>query len=322
MVPIGAGGNSRIYRIETADGSHLALKWYFRDEQDNRDRLDVEFRALQFLSAHGIESVPRPVAANPTAGIGIYELIEGEPALAGAIGVGDIVAALAFAGQLRDLSREPDTDALPTASEACFCLRDVEANLEHRAACLGRASVDTDAERALRRFFDDELYPTMRATIERSADQLLRAGIAVDVALGTEFRTLSPSDFGFHNAIRRNGSLVFVDFEYFGWDDPAKLLCDFLLHPAMPLSEPLKKQVTRGVLRDFRHDPGLPVRVAAFYPLFALKWCLIVLNEFLPDQLRRRRFAAEPLANVHEVQMRQLGKARRMLAAATAPILM
>ena len=36
-------------------------------------------------------------------------------------------------------------------------------------------------------------------------------------------RTLSPSDFGFHNALLRGGrEWVFLDFEYFGWDDPGQ----------------------------------------------------------------------------------------------------
>ena len=40
-------------------------------------------------------------------------------------------------------------------------------------------------------------------------------------------RALSPSDFGLHNALRgQDGQLRFVDFEYFGWDDPVKLVSD------------------------------------------------------------------------------------------------
>ena len=55
-------------------------------------------------------------------------------------------------------------------------------------------------------------------------------------------RCLSPSDFGFHNAICDvNGVYHFVDFEYFGWDDPAKMICDFILHPGMDLPNKYKK---------------------------------------------------------------------------------
>ena len=79
-------------------------------------------------------------------------------------------------------------------------------------------------------------------------------GLDFDTVLPQEQRSLVPSDFGFHNALRRpDGTLAFFDFEYFGWDDPVKLTADVLLH--------------------------------------GLRWALIVLNEFLPDCWRRRVMA-------------------------------
>ena len=105
-------------------------------------------------------------------------------------------------------------------------------------------------------------------------------------------RTLSPSDFGFHNALEtQSGEIFFLDFEYFGWDDPAKTVCDFLLHPGMALSPSLKLQFATSLVRGLPWSQGLRERVAAYYPLFGLKWCLILLNEFLPNQILRRRFA-------------------------------
>ena len=46
----------------------------------------------------------------------------------------------------------------------------------------------------------------------------------------------SPSDFGIHNTIRdQENNIIFIDFDYFGWDDPVKLASDFYWHPAMNL---------------------------------------------------------------------------------------
>ena len=51
-----------------------------------------------------------------------------------------------------------------------------------------------------------------------------------------EEKSLSPSDFGFHNMlIDKNGRLRFIDFEYAGWDDPAKIICDFFCQPKFPV---------------------------------------------------------------------------------------
>ena len=53
---------------------------------------------------------------------------------------------------------------------------------------------------------------------------------------------LSHSDFGFHNSIKTSkDKVIFLDFEYFGKDDPVKLVADFLLHPGMSLSNSQKK---------------------------------------------------------------------------------
>jgi hypothetical protein len=57
-----------------------------------------------------------------------------------------------------------------------------------------------------------------------------------DTPVEERWRSLCPPDFGFHNALRRaSGELVFIDFDYFGWDDSVKVTCDFLLHPGMRL---------------------------------------------------------------------------------------
>ena len=48
-------------------------------------------------------------------------------------------------------------------------------------------------------------------------------------------RIISPSDFGLQNMLVKNNNVRFLDFEYSGWDDPAKLICDFGCHPEIPV---------------------------------------------------------------------------------------
>ena len=51
---------------------------------------------------------------------------------------------------------------------------------------------------------------------------------------GSDIR-LSPSDFGFHNALEdKNGTLIFMDFEYAGPDHPGKIVCDLFLSAPNP----------------------------------------------------------------------------------------
>jgi hypothetical protein len=271
---------SRLVNVETMDwvggggnsriyrlSAHHAGKSYFQPK-----RLEVEFPAMQFMWQHGIRCIPKPIAADEQ--VAVYEFIEGTKPVPTAA---DIDAAVDFLNTLRGLTG----DGLPNAAEACFSVREIIANIESRFARLAGTEVIREFQPLLNR---------VRQIPDSPADE----------------RILSPSDFGFHNALRRpDGALVFLDFEYFGWDDPAKLVCDFLLHPAMDLPDDLKRRFYRG----FVTNKNLAKRVETVYPLFGLKWITIMLNEFLPDDLRRRRFAGSPADNVA-----QLEKARRMAA--------
>ena len=123
-----------------------------------------------------------------------------------------------------------------------------------------------------------------------------------------------PSDFGFHNSLRQgDGSLAFIDFEYFGWDDPVKVTADILLHPGAPLGGAQQLRFRNAAERLYGEDASFGVRLEALLPLFGLRWALILLNEFMPERWQRRVLAgaAESWA---EAKARQLNKARAMLA--------
>ena len=84
---------------------------------------------------------------------------------------------------------------------------------------------------------------------------------------------LSPSDFGFHNVIKTKQGLQFIDFEYFGWDDPAKLTSDFLLHPGMSLTKKQKKLWVDNMISIFSSDKFFNQRLKMSYSLYGLCWC-------------------------------------------------
>jgi len=287
---IGGGGNSRIYRLPGG----RAGKVYF-----GLRRLETEFAALQFLWRHGVRCVPEPIAAEPASKLAVYEFIDGAKFAANDITDRDIETAVEFLATLKRLASEPDAATLPPAAEACFTVQAIIENLRGRLVRLA-------AVPALNEFLEGGFRPML---------ERLAAELPMETELSAEGRTLSPSDFGFHNALRRkDGQLVFLDFEYFGWDDPAKMVSDFLLHPALELPERLRRRFATGVYRRFSGNKSLAKRVETVYPLFGLKWCLIMLNEFVPEDLQRRGFASGGSLDRAAAQARQLDKARRMLA--------
>lgn len=304
----GGGGNSRLYRVESDTARPYALKSYPPRTHDPRDRLGQEFAALAFVTRHDSEDrVPRPVAVDAGAGFGLYAWIEGEPVVPAAA---DIDAVLAFTRRLHELRGAAGADALAPASEACLSLDEIATQIARRRRRLAEVA---DDEPGLRACLEDGFDPALAAALARAGALYREAGLDPDAAIGPAQRTLSPSDFGFHNALRRaDGRIVFLDFEYFGWDDPVRLVADFHWHPGMRLSDALKDRFVDGAAPVFAGDPGFPVRLVAQWPLVGLRWCMILLNEFLPERWLGRVHAGQN-RDRRDVLARQLSKTRTYL---------
>jgi hypothetical protein len=311
---IGGGRNSRVYRVAIDRAPPVALKAYFRHPADQRDRLATEFGSFSHLWANGFREIPQPLASHPGLGWAVYQFIEGDKIPSGQVSDADLLAAADFLGRLRELSRQPESRKLGVASEACFSVEAVLVNLNQRLGRLRALGPETAPHQTLGDFLAGEFTPLLDQVTRWSESHLRDTGVSFPMELSWPQRTLSPSDFGFHNALRqRDGRIIFLDFEYFGWDDPAKMIADFLLHPAMDLAPGLKRKFVSAVLRRFAEFPGLRGRVESVYPLFGLKWCLIMLNEFLPNELLRRQFASAAGAERSALQRQQLAKARELL---------
>jgi hypothetical protein len=300
---IDGGRNSRVYRLTVKPSISYAFKTYFRHASDSRARMRTEFDSLTFLWENGERHVPQPVAASEEHDCAVYQWIEGERIPPGGVTEELLHDATAFLSRLAALRHSPGSHRLPRASEACFSGRALVDVLRGRLQPL----LERSGHPELAAFLAHDLVPALDCICQWSHDRL---GDSFDRDLPLEDRTLSPSDFGFHNALRVPAGVVFLDLEYFGWDDPAKMICDFLLHPAMALSPALKQNYAAAMLREFPEARG---RVEAFYPLFGLKWCLILLNEFLSAHLLRRRFAGMNERDREARQSEQLAKAAAML---------
>jgi hypothetical protein len=289
----GGGGNNRVYRIEAGDEIY-ALKVYPHSTTDTRDRLTAESAGLAFVSRHLPDRVPVPIAVDRVHGIALYTWIAGEPV--GERDLDDVREAAAFIRALHEARNDPAARTLGLASEAIVGNAGIMEQIDARLARLrGVAPSDPALAALLHDRFEPELHA--RRQVDPAFDRLTMAN-----------RTLSPSDFGFHNALRRHGSLVFIDFEYFGWDDPVKLVSDFIWHPAMDLDDEERAIWLDEAAETFGGDPHYAARLRAYSPLIALRWVQIILNEFIPAVWERRVFAGQTDA-WDDVKSRQLAKA-------------
>jgi hypothetical protein len=304
--PIGRGRNSRVYRV-CAGAETFALKRYPARESDHHDRLATEHEALRLLERHRIAGVPLVLAVDRGENFALLSWVEGSAV--DDVGDADVDAALAFLAAVHALRRTAEFG--PQAAEACLSGSEILAQIRRRLDAL-RAPAATDRE--LGTFLEGPFLAVLDSIAACAATALNRAGTDLAADLPRTAQTLVPADFGFHNALRRpDGTLAFVDFEYFGWDDPVKLTSDVLLHPGVPIGERQRTRFRTAAAALYgAGDDTFAARLAALYPLFGLRWVLILLNEFLPERWERRVAAGET-GCWSEVKAGQLVKARALL---------
>jgi hypothetical protein len=304
---VGGGRNSRVSRITTSEGI-FALKQYPPLADDPRDRLATETRALGWMAEHGVDVVPRVIALDRAANCALLSWVDG--VLVAEVGANDVDQAAAFLGAVERLRRSFDFPSPQLASEACLSGAEIERQIHARMSRLNAL----EDEPALKAFLSRELSQQFEQSLSDAKARLSSAGLLFATELPVDQRTLVPSDFGFHNALRDSqGSLTFIDFEYFGWDDPVKLVSDSLLHPGTPMTHAMRSRFCSAMLDLHAENPGFLARFAAFFPLFGLRWVLILLNEFHPERWQRRVLAGDT-EGWQQAKERQLGAARAMLA--------
>jgi Phosphotransferase enzyme family len=308
LIPLSGGANNQVYRIELGDRAPLVLKRYFFSPEDRRDRFHSEKSFYDFISAVGVQGqTARALGWDRERRLGLLSWIEGRRLQAEEVDRAAIDQALGFYFALNAEKERPEAATIPNASEACFDLKEHFACVERRLARL--ATVDEDS------ILGAEAIDFISRRLRPVFEEYQQAQAGAEMApLAADERCLSPSDFGFHNTFRQSdGKLVFFDFEYAGWDDPAKFLCDFLCQPAMPVPRALWDYCVKAVCTSAPGGSKME-RIALLLPLYQLKWCCIMLNEFLPREQSRRVFSQKLSPPEMEAKKReQLAKAGNLL---------
>lgn len=300
------GGNSRVFRVETRSGRY-ALKKY--PASDSRNRLGAEVAALRFFERQGIGGTPRVVAAAPELRFALLSWIDGDPVER--VSDADVAQFAAFQIALDDAIDDQARSDIGEASEACLSGSRILSHIERRYARLETVKHDVADFSA---FFDGTLVPSLHRFADAARATYRRLGLDFAHDIAPQFRTVIPSDLGAHNALRgRDGRLSFLDFEYFGWDDPLTSIANFVMHPGMRLEDSQKLAYQRALLGHFRRHAEAD-RLAGLMPLYGLRWCAIILGELLPERWQHRQDSRSTAASWDQVRREQIDKARSLIA--------
>ncbi len=310
MHPVDGGANNRVYKIECKEKKAL-LKAYFSHPSDPRDRLGAEFFFMKFAWLVGIRAIPEPLGCDRANGIAIYEWVDGYSLKPGEIKLKHVLQALDFFIELNK-SKNSAYD-LNAGSEACFSLSDHMNMIERRVLRLISVNPFSETDRQANEFVKQKLLLAWKEVQEKIIKEIKSIGIKIDDPLAPTNRCISPSDFGFHNAIVTNGEKIkFIDFEYAGWDDPAKTVCDFFCQPKIPVPYEFFDIFTEKVVKGLPEQERHRLRILSLFPAYQIKWCCIILNDFLQVGGERRRFANDGF-DLEKQKAIQLKKAEALL---------
>ena len=291
------GGNNRVFKVSDSSRT-VVIKQYF---DDGRQRLEREAGFVSLVWNSRIRTVPEPLLIAPEHRAAVYAFIDGEKLPQKGIRSGHMSQILDF---IREINRDgirfsSDGKKLLNAAEACFSFEDHFSSVDRRMQRFMTADSADPADRPGIEFMIREVGPVWEELKKKVTGRR-----SVKKQKGTRQCLISPSDFGFHNILarKRDRELVFIDFEYAGWDDPAKLICDFFCQVETPVPHDWFEPVVKAVKELVDADPDFESDLDVLMKVCRVKWCCIMLNVFLGSEKGRKKFAGYD-ADIRELQL-------------------
>ena len=297
LLQIKAGRNSKVWKITSRNDAWI-LKEYYISPEDSRDRLWTEYCFLEFLNKQGIRNIPKPLACDHERKFGLYSFIPGESVFT--ISNEYIQQVADFIYSINLLKKKAANQNINFGSEACFSFNDHIQVVSDRLKILLQIEEKAPEDEQAKKLVGEKFLPTFHK-LEKSLRHRLSLEF-LERKLDLSERILSPSDLGFHNVLVDNKSLYFLDFEYAGWDDPAKLICDFYCQPELPVTFE-QAETFRILLGQALKLTDSNLRAIELLPFYRLKWCCIILNEFRQNDRNRRKHSGRHGTNMLRLQL-------------------
>ncbi len=293
------GGNSNLFKIETNTKKKYIGKLYSHTSNLN---IIVESSAITLLDKYNIQKKSGNILLDKYKKFALYPFINGYKHKK--MNKKIMNQSINF---IKDIKNKSGKNFKFNASASCFSFIDIRNQIFDRLELL---KYHKKSNKKLNFFIKNKLEIEIPKIINYFEKKW---PTNIDQKLKKSYQILSPSDFGLHNTILKKNNIHFIDFEYFGWDDPVKLTSDFILHPAMDLTIQQKKYWVQSLINLFHGDKNFLSRLRNSYYLYGIIWCLILLNEFLPNKLENRNIDSLNFKKINTIQNSQLKKSITLL---------
>ena len=288
-----SGKNSKIYKINT-DKKKIILKSYYGKKNL---RIRKEFQFYKYLNQTNIDNVVTPIA---------FDFKNNLVALPYIVGNKIHKVQNKHIIQLSNFINKINRKNI-YSRKIGLAVEGINNRKNHITICQNRINklklVDKKSaiKKELYLFLREKIIPTFKILKNKINDKKIL--YQSKYKLYKKDMIISPSDFGFHNVIESKKKIFFFDFEYGGYDDPVKLICDFYCQPNQKVSIKQKEKFKKMIIKKYKNYKQLDYLISELLPIHHLKWCCIILNEFIPSKLSIRKHAGQLKNDVLQSQL-------------------
>ena len=266
------GRNSKLYQLDYGDYK-WALKIYTSaDNKDRKGRLHKELSLLEHASrSASTQSCPKVMEYSEKDSYVVMEWIEGVRPKTLTTDIED--KSISFIQAINE-DRETKIAFMGNAKESLVDIKVFIDDIENRIRNLREALDNISEYMWAIEWIDEELIPA-KLKEEKKADMQTKNWWWKES--WDSIKIVSPSDMGIHNMIISEKQLWFVDFEYSGYDDLAKLVGDFIVQPNHQMTRERELEFIEKIKKaGITKSTGWYMRLKDIKKLLIIKWTLII----------------------------------------------
>ena len=295
-------GNNILFEAIIGDKRYL-IKLYSAIHRDNWNRGLSEFRAMSHLWNNGLREIPEPFLFHQQENTAIYSYEEGRILKSAEVEKEDIINAADFLARMHNLG---DKNMFGPASSACFSLSDYAKVLDRRLGSMIDYQPTGINGKKAKKFLDTKVIPKI-SEIKKEFFKNSQ-GLDIEKEIPLEEQVLASGDFGFHN-ILKSDRYTFLDFEYFGRDDPIREILYFLHHESSDgIKEELKQLFIEEYMKRRFISDSFKERLHRLDPLIGMTLVLIYLNILSDKQQEHLRFSRGDIDGLLEERLEKAEK--------------
>jgi len=259
-------------------------KVYAKNHTTKFSRAYTELFFIKKLLECKINNIPKIKHSDLKKNFIIFEKIEGKKIVK--VKREDLIQCLDFLKSLNKNKIKKKFNNFQYASDSCRSYKDHVTCVQKRIMNLIKIKSKNNNILNVKKFIKKYLFTSFCNSKKKLINSVTQKEYKKKMNLSELM--LSPSDFGFHNIIKKKKNLYFLDFEYSGFDDPLKLLSDFLCNPDYKISKKDKRFFIKNFLKIFNYK-NIEKKFDLIFSFHQIKWCTMLLNDILSKKYQKRR---------------------------------